>query len=152
MVLDFVEKESRGKDSMGWYDQYAKLANTMNIQDIILGLEGDTIIATALTYSKNTGSPAAEDLPWASTILDQVGGVTCICVSGEKRHRCLLTLDARTLTNLRSDGVPNTANKRDAVMIRLLDSCIRLVKEQGMTKLFIDAVKGGEEGFQSMGE
>jgi hypothetical protein len=37
-------------------------------------------------------------------------------------------------------------------MIRLLDSCIRLLKEQGMTKLFIDAVRGGDEGFQSMGE
>jgi hypothetical protein len=83
MALDFVERESRKKDSMGWYDQYAKLANTMNIQDIILGLEGDAIVATALTYSRNAGSPAADDLPWASTILDQAGGVTCICISGE---------------------------------------------------------------------
>jgi len=37
-------------------------------------------------------------------------------------------------------------------MIRLLDSCIRLLTEQGMSKMFIDAVKGGDEGFQSMGE
>ncbi|KAK4127601.1 hypothetical protein N657DRAFT_564614 [Parathielavia appendiculata] len=130
MVLDFVDKESRRKDNMGWYDQYAKLANTMNIHDIILGLEGDTIVATALTYFKGTGSPAAEDLPWANTVTDQVGGVTCICVS---------------------DTVPNTAKKRDAVLIRLLNSCIRRLREQGMTKLFIDAVKGGDEGFQSMG-
>jgi hypothetical protein len=82
MVLDFVEKESLKKDTMGWYDQYAKLANTMNIQDIVLGLEGDAIIAVALTYVRNTGSPAADDLPWASTIADDVGGVTCVCVSG----------------------------------------------------------------------
>ncbi|EAQ85923.1 hypothetical protein CHGG_07176 [Chaetomium globosum CBS 148.51] len=73
MVLEFVEKESMKKDTMGWYDQYAKLANTMNIQDIVLGLEGGTIIAAALTYVKNTGSPAADDLPWASTIADDVG-------------------------------------------------------------------------------
>jgi GNAT superfamily N-acetyltransferase len=83
MVLSFVDKESRKKDNMGWYDQYAKLANTMNIRDIILGFEGGTIIAAALTYAKNTGSPAADDLPWASAIADDVGGVTCICVSGE---------------------------------------------------------------------
>ncbi len=37
-------------------------------------------------------------------------------------------------------------------MIRLLDSCIRVLSEQGMRKLFIDAVKGGDEGFQSMGK
>jgi GNAT superfamily N-acetyltransferase len=82
MVLDFVGKESRKKDHMGWYDQYAKLANTMNVGDIVVGLEGGAIIAVALTYVKKTGSPAAEDLPWASTIADDVGGVTCVCVSG----------------------------------------------------------------------
>lgn len=37
-------------------------------------------------------------------------------------------------------------------MIRLLDSCIRILAGQGMNKLFIDAAKGGDEGFQSMGE
>lgn len=37
-------------------------------------------------------------------------------------------------------------------MIRLLDSCIRVLAEQGMKKLVIDAVKGGDEGFQSMGK
>ncbi|KXX80496.1 hypothetical protein MMYC01_202475 [Madurella mycetomatis] len=130
MVLGFVEKESKRKDSVGWYDQYAKLANTMNIRDIIIGIEGDIIVATALTYARNTGSPVAEDLPWASTIADDVGGVTCVCISDES---------------------PNVANKRDAIMIRLLDSCIRVLAEQGMNKLIIDAVKGGDEGFQSMG-
>ncbi|KAL1837190.1 hypothetical protein VTJ49DRAFT_4162 [Mycothermus thermophilus] len=130
LVLDFVDRESRRKGQMGWYDQYAKLAGSMNIRDIILGWEGDTIIAAALTYCRNTGSPAAEDLPWAVTLGDDVGGVTCICVS---------------------DEVPNAANKRDAIMIRLLDSCIRLLTEQGMKKMLVDAIKGGEEGFQSMG-
>jgi GNAT superfamily N-acetyltransferase len=82
MVLEFVEHESKRKDNVGWYDQYAKLANTMNIRDIIVGVEGDNIVAAALTYSGNTGSPVAEDLPWASTIAVDVGGVTCICISG----------------------------------------------------------------------
>jgi hypothetical protein len=37
-------------------------------------------------------------------------------------------------------------------MIRLLDKCIRILASQGKRKLFIDAVKGGDEGFQSMGK
>ena len=37
-------------------------------------------------------------------------------------------------------------------MIRLLDSCIRILEGQGMRGMFIDAVKGGDEGFKSMGE
>lgn len=85
LVLGFVDKESRGKENAGWYDQYAKLANTMNIRDIVIGLEEGAIVATALTYSRNASSPAAEDLPWASTIADDVGGVTCVCISG-RRH------------------------------------------------------------------
>ncbi len=86
-VLAFVEKHTRKQDNMGWYDQYAKFANTMNIRDIIVGFEDGTLIAVALTYAKNTGSPAAEDLPWASAIGDDVGGVTCVCLSGEYHDR-----------------------------------------------------------------
>jgi hypothetical protein len=37
-------------------------------------------------------------------------------------------------------------------MIRLLDSCIRLLADQGMSQMLVDAVKGGGDGFQSMGE
>jgi len=36
-------------------------------------------------------------------------------------------------------------------MIRLLDACVRALREQGMRKMFLDAVKGGQEGFQSIG-
>jgi len=88
MVLEMVEQDSKRKDNVGWYDQYAKLAGSMNIRDIVLGLEGDRIVATALTYVKKTGSPVAEDLPWAATIGDDVGGVTCICILGEQLLGC----------------------------------------------------------------
>ena len=37
-------------------------------------------------------------------------------------------------------------------MIRLLDSCIRILAGQGMQGMFIDAIRGGDEGFQSMGK
>ncbi|KAK3351712.1 hypothetical protein B0H65DRAFT_421032 [Neurospora tetraspora] len=130
MVMEIVERESREKDNMGWYDQYAKLEGTMNIEDIVLGIEGQTIVAVALTYVKNTGSPVFEDLPWAGMISDDVGGVTCICIS---------------------DQNPSVVKGRDAVMLRLLDSCVHRFAQQGLKKMFIDAMKGGEEGFQSMG-
>ncbi|KAM7186938.1 hypothetical protein V8F33_011545 [Rhypophila sp. PSN 637] len=130
LVLEMVKRDSERKDNVGWYDQYVKLAGSLNIRDIILGLQGDRIVATAITYVKKTGSPVAEDLPWAATIGDDVGGVTCICIL---------------------DDEPDIASKRDTIMIRLLDSCIRLLLEHGMRRMFIDAVKGGEEGFQSMG-
>lgn len=83
MVLGIVERESKRKDNVGWYDQYAKLANQMNIRDIVLGFEGNTVVAVALTYSKSTASPIVDDLPWASKISDDVGGVTCICIAGK---------------------------------------------------------------------
>lgn len=162
-VLGFVEREARRKDAgMGWYDQYAKLAGTMNVRDIVVGWEDGVVIATALTYARNTGSLVAEDLPWAGAIGEDVGGVTCVCVSGECFDQ--QPLDGWTdngvcwkpntdyLPPEFTDEVPNSANRRDAVMIRLLDSCIGLLASQGMNKLLIDAVKGGDEGFQSMGE
>lgn len=81
-VLDMVEGESARGDNVGWYDQYAKLANTMNVRDIVIGVENEAIVAAALTYVKNTGSPVAEDIPWPSAIGEDVGGVTCICIAG----------------------------------------------------------------------
>lgn len=50
------------------------------------------------------------------------------------------------------DEEPNIASRRDTIMIRLLDSSIRILSDHGMKGMFIDAVKGGDEGFQSMGE
>lgn len=36
-------------------------------------------------------------------------------------------------------------------MVRLLDACVQALQYQGMNKMYIDAVKGGEAGFQSIG-
>lgn len=81
-VLETVARESARNDHVGWYDQYAKLADPMDVRDIIVGVENDTIIAAALTYAKRTDSPVEEDMPWAESIGDDVGGVTCICITG----------------------------------------------------------------------
>lgn len=40
---------------------------------------------------------------------------------------------------------------RDSIMVRLLDACVQALQYQGMSKMYIDAVKGGEAGFQSIG-
>ncbi|KAK0739798.1 hypothetical protein B0T21DRAFT_410124 [Apiosordaria backusii] len=153
MVLALVGAESKRRNNVGWYDQYAKLANSMNIQDIVIGLnEGGSIVAAALTYVKNTGSPAAEDLPWANTIADDVGGVTCICIAGQYHHLSEgHVLMGNNTESEDADELFKVSTQRDAVMIGLLDSCIQLLSNQGMKQLFIDAVKGGDEGFQSMG-
>ena len=83
-VLKLVEDENSRGNRMGWYDQYVKLAKTVHVRDIIVGVEKDTIIAAALTYASNYGSPVADDLPWAATISPDIGGVACICIQG--RH------------------------------------------------------------------
>ncbi|KAI8272174.1 hypothetical protein K4K56_002611 [Colletotrichum sp. SAR 10_98] len=77
---------------MGWYDQYARLDGTPNIEDVVIGLEGETIVAVALTYIPNTGSPTEDDLPWVKTIGADVGGVTCICITGKQNLRILRVL------------------------------------------------------------
>jgi hypothetical protein len=50
------------------------------------------------------------------------------------------------------DNNPDMTNSRDSVMIRLLDACVGVLKDQNKTKMFIDAVTGGSEGFRSMGK
>lgn len=50
------------------------------------------------------------------------------------------------------DGNPGMTTSKDTIMIRLLDACVTILKEQGMKRVFLDAVKGGYEGFQSMGK
>ncbi|KAI1377311.1 hypothetical protein F4677DRAFT_444541 [Hypoxylon crocopeplum] len=129
-IADFVEKESARKDYTGWYDQYMNLANDGRISDIVLGLEHSEIVASALIYTPNEVSSLAQDLPWARTIGSDVGGVACICIADEN---------------------PAMKTSKDTVMVRLLDACVTILREQGMNRVFLDAVKGGYEGFQSIG-
>jgi len=51
-----------------------------------------------------------------------------------------------------SDDNPDMVNKRDSVIIRLLHACIKSLAQRGMKALFFDAVKGGDEGLQSLGK
>lgn len=82
-VLETVEMESERNGSMAWYDQYAKLAESTAMGDIIVGWRGDTIVATVITYTMHSDNSSAEDIPWAGSISDDTGGVTCICITGK---------------------------------------------------------------------
>lgn len=44
----------------------------------------------------------------------------------------------------------SVAYKRDAIIVRLLDECIVTLSGHGMQRLFLDAIKGGDEGFQRL--
>jgi GNAT superfamily N-acetyltransferase len=79
-VLEMVEEVSTRQGKMGWFDQYSSLMNGPNVKDIVLGIDNGTIIATALTYTPSCGSQIASNLPWASRLGHDVGGVTCICI------------------------------------------------------------------------
>ncbi|KAL2760484.1 hypothetical protein ACRALDRAFT_2024454 [Sodiomyces alcalophilus JCM 7366] len=129
-VLEVVDQDSTRKGNMGWYDQYAKLGGTMNLEDVILGLEGDTIVSVAIIYTPTSGSPILDDLPWATTLGNDVGGVTCVCIV---------------------DSNPEVVNSRDSIMVRLLDTCVKLLSHKGMKRMFLDGMRGGDEGFQSLG-
>ncbi|KAI1075279.1 hypothetical protein F5B20DRAFT_394650 [Whalleya microplaca] len=131
LIADFVERESNHKDCTGWYDQYMNLAHDGRISDIIIGLEQSEIVASAMIYTPNEVSTLSAELPWARTIGSDVGGASCICISDEN---------------------PAMTSSRDTVMIRLLDACVTVLKKQGMKRVFLDAVRGGYEGFQSIGK
>ncbi|KAF4628494.1 hypothetical protein G7Y89_g9651 [Cudoniella acicularis] len=119
-VLDLVEQSSAKQAKMGWFDQYTSLMNGPNVKDIILGLEKNEIIATALTYTPSCGSPIPSNLPWAGRIGGDVGGVTCICISPSN------TLPA---------------------MNGLLDACVKNLQVQGMKRMFIDGVTATEHDY-----
>ncbi|KAF3771231.1 hypothetical protein M406DRAFT_247179 [Cryphonectria parasitica EP155] len=125
LAMEVVERVCRRDDHMCWFDQYAKLLDSPSLTDIVLGFSDEDIVATAITYTANSDNPNGDEIPWPPAISDDTGGVTCICIT----------------------DVVN----RDAIMVRLLDTCIRKLKLQNKNKMFVDAIKGGATGFQSIG-
>jgi GNAT superfamily N-acetyltransferase len=79
-VLEVVEEETAREHNMGWFDQYSRLINDINVRDIVVAVEENFVVAVALTYTPSCGSPVASDLPWAGHVGGDVGGVTCICI------------------------------------------------------------------------
>lgn len=79
-VLELVARISFEQVKMGWFDQYLSLMNGPNVKDVILGFADNAMVATALTYTPSCGSQISSNLPWASQVGNDVGGVACICV------------------------------------------------------------------------
>ncbi|THV47451.1 hypothetical protein BGAL_0310g00140 [Botrytis galanthina] len=123
-VLRLVEEASIKQGNMGWFDQYFALMNGPNVKDIIICLEGDQIIATALTYTPFCGSSISSNLPWAGRIGHDVGGVTCICVSPQRN---------------------------EPIGPELLDACIKKLYQQGMRRMFYDGVANDVDELKQLG-
>lgn len=51
-----------------------------------------------------------------------------------------------------TDDNAAVTSRKDAIMFRLLDTCIRSLERQGARRVFLDGMKGGQEGFQSTGK
>ncbi|KAH6684102.1 hypothetical protein B0J14DRAFT_646016 [Halenospora varia] len=117
-VLEMVEDNSTKQARMGWFDQYTSLMNGPNVKDIILGTEGQKLVAVALTYTPSCGSAIPSNLPWAGRIGADVGGVTCICIDP-----------------------PNTSI---ATTSGLLNACVNNLQNQGMRKMFMDGVSASD--------
>ncbi|KAJ4250490.1 hypothetical protein NW762_011744, partial [Fusarium torreyae] len=79
-VIEMANKESQKRFGFGWYDQYAKTMDSSHMNDVIVGLEGDNLVAAAITYFPNNGSPCGADIPWPIAIGQDIGGVSCICI------------------------------------------------------------------------
>ncbi|CAK7563754.1 MAG: hypothetical protein SEPTF4163_001630 [Sporothrix epigloea] len=129
-LLEFVMRESARHDNVGWYDQYLRLAHKPDANDILVVLEGNRIVASAISYVCGKDSKMAEDLPWPDAVSNLAGGVSCICITEDR-----LSMN----------------NTRDMVILRLINFSVHILESQGVKKMFLDGARGGEEGFQSVG-
>lgn len=82
-ILEMVMRESERKNTFGWYDLYARALDGNSMGDVIVGFEGTTMVASAITYVPSRGGPVAFDIPWAATIGPNIGGISCICIKGK---------------------------------------------------------------------
>lgn len=129
-VVEMANKESQKRYGFGWYDQYAKTMDSCYMNDIVVGLEGENLVAAAITYFPNNGSPCGADIPWPASIGQSIGGVSCICIKDED---------------------PDMVNRRDSVATRLLLACRQTLSERGMVGMFVDGSRSDENVLQSLG-
>lgn len=87
-VIEIVTKESRRRYEFGWYDQYTQTMDSSHMNDVIVGLEGDNLVAAAITYFPNDDSTCGKNIPWPAAIGQNIGGVSCICIKGKSPHKC----------------------------------------------------------------
>jgi GNAT superfamily N-acetyltransferase len=61
-LLELVDCTVKGMEKQGWLDQYAGLWDA-NVEDAVVGVEGERIVAVALTYTPLSRSEIASNLP-----------------------------------------------------------------------------------------
>ncbi|KAH8797250.1 hypothetical protein F5884DRAFT_255249 [Xylogone sp. PMI_703] len=116
-LLEMVHDFTKRYDKVGWYDQYSFKRNIAYTKDIVVSTKNEIIIAAGITYTPS--ADIISDLPWARRIGDDVGGLTCICISSTR--------------------------DLEPVMIGLLDISVRKLQDLGMRKMYVDAI-GAEAG------
>lgn len=131
-VLGMVGRETERRHYFGWFDQYLRILDHNNIGDVLLGFEGSTLVASAITYTPNSGNPTATDLPWAHVIGGggQVGGITCVCI--------------------KDDGA-EVVNRRETIKVRLITACCEFLQSKGMVGALADGLKAEENGLEAVG-
>lgn len=145
-VLKFLRSEAPRHETMGLFENYKWSRDYL--YDIVLCLQGSVIVATALTYTANSGSTADTDLPWARKLGFDVGGITCICISGESSR----SIPSRSISpNLFAEQNSILQRHKNSLMIRLLGTCIEKLQNDGMQQIFLDGVRGVDQGFEDLG-
>ncbi|KHJ34371.1 putative acyl- n-acyltransferase [Erysiphe necator] len=97
-VLNLLESESFDVYvKMGWYDQYIKLLNASNLDDIVLALEDKVIVAMAITYTSSNEVKTQYNLPWAGIIGNDVGGLTCVFLPSDTAAKAKLEIQTGLL-------------------------------------------------------
>lgn len=145
-LLEFLRHEEPRNETMGLFEIYKWSRDSPF--DIILSLHGSSIVASALTYMPNSGSTADNEIPWPRTMGADVGGITCICISGKDSTWSLMPSPRLIL----AEDHPAVQRHRNSVMIRLLGTCIEQLGSYGMQEVFLDGIKGGDQGFEDLGE
>lgn len=80
-ILEFLKEICLNKNvKMGWYEQFLQILNGPNIDDIVIAIEDQNIVAAALIYYPQCSSILRYNLSWAGFVGRDVGGLTCMCL------------------------------------------------------------------------
>ncbi|KAH7033207.1 uncharacterized protein B0I36DRAFT_373587 [Microdochium trichocladiopsis] len=130
-LRELLERSLVMPQHAGWLEQYTAAIDTGRLDNIIVGMHGRTIVATALIYQPNDDSTLERNLPWAGAIGTDVGGITCVYIADVQAGSLQI--------------------QRDSIMIRLLDTCVAIHQRRGMARVFLDGVRGGFDAYQALG-
>ncbi|KAF3348083.1 acetyltransferase [Verticillium dahliae] len=155
-VVAFAEQGDggirQGKRS-GYGEQFSRLEGTTHVEDVMVGYQGRDVVAAAVLYVPRDGSPAAGDVPWARTLGEDVGGLTCVCVTSEKGRSSPVSASHPTTRRKSADGPPEATSGVDTVLlVSLMGACMDRLAQRGMKHMYVDGLRGGDESMQKLGK